>query len=191
MSLKKILSTLGVLVLFAIGHFLGLIPSSGDTAEKESGARSEERATDSSRTDPAPPKTSPSSREENRYGNPQREADKEESGDDGAQRVAELYDAGQSDAIIEVRGTVVKVLRDDLEGSRHQKFLLELSNDITLLVAHNIDLAQRVPLKEGDTVTLKGEYEWSEKGGTLHWTHHDPKGWHEDGWIRHNGETYM
>jgi hypothetical protein len=35
----------------------------------------------------------------------------------------------------------VAVLKDDNDGSRHQKFIVELPNAMTVLVAHNIDLA--------------------------------------------------
>ncbi|NNC54097.1 MAG: DUF3465 domain-containing protein [Pseudomonadales bacterium] len=85
---------------------------------------------------------------------------------------------------------VVKILRDDLEGSRHQRFLVSEDGLPTLLVAHNIDLAPRVPLEEGDRVFVRGRYEWNNKGGVLHWTHHDPKGRREGGWVRHQGRTY-
>ena len=104
--------------------------------------------------------------------------------------VEALYEAAKSDVVLTTTGRVIKVLADDNEGSRHQKFLVEVPGDVTVLVAHNIDLAPRVPLAEGDAVTIRGEYEWSAKGGTLHWTHHDPAGRHEGGWIEHDGERY-
>lgn len=97
----------------------------------------------------------------------------------------------QSDIQVRGQGTVVKVLRDDLQGSRHQKFIVKLGSGMTLLVSHNIDLAPRVDgLREGDTVEFFGEYEWNDRGGVIHWTHHDPAGRHVDGWIEHKGRTY-
>ena len=105
--------------------------------------------------------------------------------------VAAAFAAKRSDVVLEDTGVVVKVLPDDNEGSRHQRFILRV-DDGTVLVAHNIDLAPRVPgLREGDTVRFKGEYEYNEKGGVVHWTHHDPKGWHEHGWLEHAGERYQ
>ncbi|CAA6810207.1 MAG: Unknown protein [uncultured Thiotrichaceae bacterium] len=89
-----------------------------------------------------------------------------------------------------VQGTVIKNLKDDNEGSRHQKFLVKVASDVTLLVAHNIDIAPRVPVSEGDRVTLHGEYAWNNRGGVIHWTHRDLKGRRKGGWIEANGKRY-
>jgi hypothetical protein len=89
-------------------------------------------------------------------------------------------------------GTVVRVLADDNDGSRHQRFILELGSEQTLLVAHNIDLAPRIPsLSKGDTVAFYGEYETNQQGGVIHWTHHDPQGRHAAGWLEHEGQRYQ
>ena len=93
---------------------------------------------------------------------------------------------------VEGQGTVSRLLSDDTDGDRHQRFIVILASGQTLLMAHNIDIAPRVsPLEVGDTVSFKGEYEWNEQGGVIHWTHHDPDGRHEPGWIKHNGRTYQ
>jgi len=106
--------------------------------------------------------------------------------------VEQAFQQQQSDVQLEITGKVVKLLRDDLDGSRHQKFLIKLTGGQTLLVAHNIDLAPRInALTKGDLVTIYGEYEWNPKGGILHWTHHDPAKRHPDGWIKHQGKTYQ
>ncbi len=90
------------------------------------------------------------------------------------------------------QGKVFKLLTDDYKGSRHQRFLIELAGGQTLLVAHNIDLAPRLnQLNTGDTVDFNGVYEWNAQGGVIHWTHHDPAGRHEAGWLKHNGKTYQ
>ncbi len=90
------------------------------------------------------------------------------------------------------QGRVVKVLRDDDDGSRHQRFIVRLDSGHTVLMAHNIDLAPRIDaLRVGDTVAFFGEYEWNPKGGVVHWTHRDPQGRHSAGWIKHDGQIYQ
>ena len=104
----------------------------------------------------------------------------------------EAYRSQRSDLQVQGKGTVTKVLRDDLKGSRHQRFILKTDTGQSLLVAHNIDLAPRIDgLKAGDTVEFYGEYEWNPKGGVIHWTHHDPDRRHVAGWLRHRGRTYQ
>lgn len=96
------------------------------------------------------------------------------------------------DVGVEGEGTVEAILRDDREGSRHQRFIVRIDDRRTVLVAHNIDLAPRVPsLRRGDPVAFRGEYVWNEKGGVVHWTHLDPDGSHEAGWVRHDGRTFQ
>ena len=97
----------------------------------------------------------------------------------------------RSGLMVDASATVSKVLPDDNKGSRHQRFILSLAGDLSVLVAHNIDLAKRVPLASGDRVEIRGQYEFNEKGGVLHWTHHDPAGRHPGGWIRHDGILYQ
>lgn len=109
-------------------------------------------------------------------------------GDGGA--VLDAFRARRSGAEVEATGVVTRRLPDDLEGSKHQRFILRVG-DQTVLVAHNIDLAPRVPVSEGDTVQLRGEYEWNQLGGVIHWTHRDPSGRHPAGWIRIRGRLYQ
>jgi hypothetical protein len=93
---------------------------------------------------------------------------------------------------VEGLGTVTKLLADDTEGARHQRFIVQLASGQTLLVTHNIDVAPRVgSLLVGDAVEFRGEYEWNAQGGLIHWTHHDPTGSHAAGWIKHDGRTYQ
>jgi hypothetical protein len=108
----------------------------------------------------------------------------------GDQAILDAFAEERSDILIDVAGEVERVLSDDLEGSRHQRFILRLADNHTVLVAHNIDLAAKVPLQEGDWIELRGEYEWNQQGGVIHWTHHDPDGRHLDGWILYNDEYY-
>jgi len=110
----------------------------------------------------------------------------------GGSVLAEAFERRQSNLQVQGSGEVVKVLPDDNDGSRHQRFILRLDSGQTLLLAHNIDLAPRIPsLTRGDSVEFYGEYEWNPKGGVIHWTHHDPQGRHVSGWLKHNGRTYQ
>lgn len=110
----------------------------------------------------------------------------------GDQLLTAAFESHRSNLQVEGSGRVSRVLPDDNDGSRHQRFIVQLGTGQTVLVAHNIDLAARVAsLKVGDPVEFNGEYEWNERGGVIHWTHRDPQRRHVDGWIRHNGRTYQ
>ncbi len=105
--------------------------------------------------------------------------------------ISRAFDNQESNVQAKGKGIVARLLQDDNDGSRHQRFILKLKSGQTLLIAHNIDLAPRVTnLKIGDTVEFLGEYEWNPKGGAIHWTHRDPDGHHKLGWLKHKGRTY-
>lgn len=111
-----------------------------------------------------------------------------EQGGSSVQHALENHSRGVE---VEGAGTVAAILPDDVEGSRHQRFLVRLDSGTTVLISHNIDLAPRVSsLRTGDPVTFRGEYVWNPKGGLVHWTHRDASGHHEAGWLKHNGETF-
>jgi hypothetical protein len=106
--------------------------------------------------------------------------------------LARAYEQQLSNLQVQGEGEVIKVLQDDVQGRRHQRFLLKLASGQTILIAHNVDLAPRIAsLREGDRVAFHGEYEWNDKGGVIHWTHHDPDGRHTAGWLEHNGRRYQ
>jgi len=106
--------------------------------------------------------------------------------------VAQASETWRSGQQVRGQGTVSRILSDDTDGSRHQRFILRLASGRTLLIAHNIDLAPRInSLRTGDTVSFYGEYEWNDRGGVIHWTHHDPQGRHAAGWLEHKGQRYQ
>ncbi len=115
---------------------------------------------------------------------------------DGARRrnddeiIERAFRDRRSDVMVESEGRVTRLLPDDDDGAQHQRFIVRLGGGHTLLVAHNIDLAPRVPLAEGDTVRFRGAYEWNDRGGVLHWTHRDPGGRREGGWLELDGRRY-
>ncbi len=106
--------------------------------------------------------------------------------------LATAFESRQSNLQVKGQGVVARVLSDDRDGSRHQRFILRLVSGQTVLIAHNIDLAPRIPgIENGDTVEFHGEYEWNPRGGVIHWTLHDPAGRHVGGWLKHEGRTYQ
>ncbi|MDP2248224.1 MAG: DUF3465 domain-containing protein [Nitrosomonadales bacterium] len=107
-------------------------------------------------------------------------------------QLLKAFEQQNSNLLVEGRGVVTQVLADDNKGSRHQRFILQVNSQQTVLIAHNIDLAPRIArLAPGDIVAFSGQYEWNPKGGVVHWTHHDPQGSHPGGWLRHQGKTYQ
>lgn len=92
-------------------------------------------------------------------------------------------------------GTVTRVLgvRSGRSG-RHEGFYLEpvvpqSGRMPAVKVEDNIDITGYIALQRGDRVQLKGQYECND--GVVHWTHHDPSGRHENGYVRVNGQIYQ
>ncbi|HKP70180.1 MAG TPA: DUF3465 domain-containing protein [Pyrinomonadaceae bacterium] len=106
--------------------------------------------------------------------------------------IARAFEQRQSDVQVEGEVKVLRILPDDKIGSPHQRFIVQLSSGQTILIQHNIDIAPRIDaLKVGDTISFSGEYVWNDKGGLIHWTHHDPAGKHHDGWIKLEGRIFQ
>jgi len=108
----------------------------------------------------------------------------------GSAAVLEAFRARRSGVEVEATGVVARRLADDRKGLPHERFILRVG-DLTVLVAHNTELAPAVPVAVGDTVEVRGEYEWNQLGGVIHWTHRDPDGRHAPGWIRLRGRLYQ
>lgn len=79
---------------------------------------------------------------------------------DGDELLAQLFVDVQSNVQVSGTGIVVFILPDDLNGSHHQRFIIELKSKQTLLIAHNIDLAPKIDeLALNDQIEFFGEYE--------------------------------
>ncbi|MEO6912702.1 MAG: DUF3465 domain-containing protein [Candidatus Baltobacteraceae bacterium] len=93
-------------------------------------------------------------------------------------------------------GQVARVLglRNGPSGA-HEGFIMKLPNCnnslFTVKVEDNVSFAGNIPLTEGDTLIVKGEYEYYPRGGVIHWTHRDPRGRHAGGYIEFNGKRYQ
>lgn len=90
------------------------------------------------------------------------------------------------------RGVVTKVLPDDTNPPRHQRFIVRDDWGRTFLFTHNLEVAKRVEgLAVGDEIRFRGEYRVNAEGGVIHWTHAPSGGGRgPGGWIEHAGVTY-
>jgi hypothetical protein len=96
------------------------------------------------------------------------------------------------DVTVDAAGVVSRVLPDDREGERHQRFIVRLPSGVTVLIAHNIDIAPRIAgLRTGSPIAFEGEYVWNAQGGVVHWTHHDPSGRHKSGFVKYDARLYQ
>lgn len=91
---------------------------------------------------------------------------------------------------VETEARIYRILADDNKGSRHQRLLVRDASGHSLLIAHNIDLAPRIPAALDAQLTIRGQFEWTDKGGVIHWTHHDLQGRHSGGYIDVDGQRY-
>ena len=115
----------------------------------------------------------------------------------GLVNIEEAFEKKLYDVALTAKGRVVKILEDDHTGTPHQRIIIEVSPSQTILIAHNLERAYRIPVKIGDELEAHGTYVWNRYGGIIHNTHHDdrdacernssgkmvcgPK--HEDGWV--------
>ncbi|MEM7479856.1 MAG: DUF3465 domain-containing protein [Acidobacteriota bacterium] len=102
----------------------------------------------------------------------------------GAARIVEAFASRESGVWVEAAGLIVRHLPDDNDGSRHQRFIVEVRPGHTVLLSHNIDLEPPLDAGVGDSLVFRGRYEWNDRGGVIHWTHPDPQGRHGGGWVR-------
>jgi Protein of unknown function (DUF3465) len=102
------------------------------------------------------------------------------------------FQSHQSNVEVTGDGTIVRLLSDRTSSTgTHEQFIIKLSSqDLTVEIEHNISIAARVPASLGDHVIVHGEYIWNAEGGLIHFTHHDPQGTHEGGYIIDGGKTY-
>ena len=108
------------------------------------------------------------------------------------ERIQTAFENEENDLQVLVRGNVIRLLSDDTSGDQHQRFIIELESGQTLLIAHNIDIGERVPDSVlGNEVYVYGVYEWNDEGGVIHWTHEDPDEGHIEGFIQFNGYQYQ
>ena len=104
--------------------------------------------------------------------------------------VEEAFEKNVSDIPLTIEGQVTEILADDTGDTPHQRFIVTIHSGHTVLVAHNLERAYRVPVKIDDRVEVHGTYVWNKYGGIIHNTHHSDAGEHEDGWINFVGKKH-
>ncbi|HLI94920.1 MAG TPA: DUF3465 domain-containing protein [Candidatus Baltobacteraceae bacterium] len=84
--------------------------------------------------------------------------------------------------------TVVRVLGERAGRSgEHEGFVIR-ANGQTFRVEDNVGITGPIPLQRGNVVSLLGQLECDDD--VIHWTHHDPSGRHQSGYIKVNGTLY-
>ncbi|MEO8632975.1 MAG: DUF3465 domain-containing protein [Chloroflexota bacterium] len=106
--------------------------------------------------------------------------------------IARAFADHRSELQVTAQGRVERLLSDDTSAtSTHQRFILKLDDLAqTLLITNNVSVGKRVPVAAGDALVVHGEFIWNDQGGLVHFTHHDPDGSHESGWILRDGVRY-
>jgi uncharacterized protein DUF3465 len=111
--------------------------------------------------------------------------------DDAA--VCAAYTGARSGIEVVAAGKVTRLLGvAPGRTSPHEGFLLRLDSgcDVIVRVEVNTDFTGDIPLDPNEHVVVKGEYEYYPLGGVIHWTHHDPRGRHDSGYIDAGGRMY-
>lgn len=104
--------------------------------------------------------------------------------------VARAFSANQTGLMVEVTGTVVRLIVDDASVDGLQWFQMRTPSGQRLMVAHDNGLNSPIPLSPRDEVTVRGGYEWTESGGTVRNTERDHSLKRLHGWVDHKGKRY-
>jgi hypothetical protein len=101
--------------------------------------------------------------------------------------VCQAVTAGASHVEVVARGIVTQMLGSSTgAGGAHEGLMMRLNSDCgqTVRVEINTDFTGVVPVRVGQPITVKGEYETDPDGGVIHWTHRDPRGHHDSGFVQ-------
>lgn len=104
------------------------------------------------------------------------------------------FESGTSRVEVSATGIVTRTMgmRTGRSGT-HEGFLMQADGKrgLVLRVEDNVDITGPIPLRNGQHVIVRGEYEYYPRGGVIHWTHHDPAGRHENGYVEVAGKRYQ
>lgn len=102
-------------------------------------------------------------------------------------RLEAAFSEGRTGVWVSGHGTVVRSLGSD-ESS--QRFLVRVSDDLSIVIRHRIGASGAIPADRGDVVQFQGRYEFHGGGGEVLLTHADPAQPGGGGWIVFNGQRY-
>ena len=108
--------------------------------------------------------------------------------------LCQAYAENRSHVEVVAEGVVTRLLGiQQGRVSPHEGFLMRLSSGCGLIVRVevNTDFTGPITLNPGESVVVKGEYEYYPLGGVVHWTHRDPRGRHDNGYIEAGGRSYF
>jgi hypothetical protein len=107
--------------------------------------------------------------------------------------VCNAYAQHLSRVEVDAEGAVTRVLGTRPgRQSPHTGFLVKIEPcGATVRVEANTNFTGVVPVRAGDDVVMRGEYEYYAQGGVIHWTHRDPRGRHPGGYVKVGGTTYQ
>ena len=103
---------------------------------------------------------------------------------------ARAFSTSQSELMVEVTGTVVRLIGNNDSVQGLQWFQMRTPSGQRLMVAHDNGLQGPIPLSPRDEITVRGGYEWTESGGTIRNTERDHSLKRLHGWVEHKGKRY-
>jgi len=83
-----------------------------------------------------------------------------------------------------------RVVRPLGSSSDNQRFLVEVSDELSLVVRHQVGDRGPVPAESDDIIAFQGRYEFHGGGGEVILTHADPTNPGGGGWIGLKGTRY-
>ncbi len=92
-----------------------------------------------------------------------------------------------------VDGSIARILgTQEGRSGEHEGFLLRLASGcaLTVRVETNVSITGSIPLRGGERVTVKGEYEYYPEGGVVHWTHRAFGSHHASGYVEAGDRLY-
>ena len=104
--------------------------------------------------------------------------------------VNRAYQDQVSDVLVEVSGSVIRVLADETESGLYQKFVITMPNGLDVQIVHRYKQDNRIPVRLNDIVTVRGHYQWNEAGGLINWTERDGLFSEYNGWVELYGKRY-